>query len=71
MSAGGEKGCAVREKPPLKGEVPEKQTEEFRNADLGRFNVWRPMVVERIRGSKWLSALPTGSKWVQALPTRF
>ena len=27
--------------------------------DLGRFNLWRPMVVDRTRGSKWLSALPS------------
>ena len=33
---------------------------EFRkSADLGRFNLWRPMVVARTRGSKWPSALPT------------
>ena len=44
---------------------------EFRKtADLGRFNLWRPMVVERIRGSNRLSALPTGSRWLSALPTR-
>ena len=43
---------------------------EFREfADLGRFNLWRPMVVARMCGSKWLSALPTGSKWLSALPT--
>ena len=24
--------------------------------------------VDRMRGSKWQSALPTGSKWVQAQP---
>ena len=28
-------------------------------ADLGRFNLWRPMVVERMRGSNRPSALPT------------
>ena len=54
--------------PPLKGEVPAKQAEGFANADLGRFSVWRPTVVDRMRGSEWQSALPTGSKWVQALP---
>ena len=27
------------------------------------------MVVDRTRGSKWVSALPTGSKWQSALPT--
>ena len=54
--------------PPLKGEVPAKQAEGFANADLGRFSVWRPMVVDRMRGSEWQSALPTGSKWVQAQP---
>ena len=27
-----------------------------------------PEVVDRIRGSKWQSALPTGSKCVQAQP---
>ena len=25
-------------------------------------------VVDRMRGSRWQSALPTGSKWVQAQP---
>ena len=25
-------------------------------------------VVDRMRGSKWLSALPTGSRWNRALP---
>ena len=39
-------------------------------ADLGRSNLWRPMVVARTGGSRWLSALPTGSKWVQAQPAR-
>ena len=29
-------------------------------ADFGRLNVWRPTVVDRMRGSKWPSALPTG-----------
>ena len=29
---------------------------EFR-ADLGRFNLWRPMVVNKIRGSGWTWAL--------------
>ena len=56
-------------RPPLKGEVPVKQAVGFSDADLGRFNLWRPTVVERIRGSKWQSALPTGSRWVRALPT--
>ena len=27
------------------------------------------MVVARMRGSKWQSALPTGSRWQSALPT--
>ena len=39
-------------------------------ADLGRSNLWRPTLVERMRGSRWLSALPAGSKWVQAQPAR-
>ena len=54
--------------PPLKGEVPAAQAVGFKNADLGRFNLWRPMVVAKTGGSKWLSALPTGSRWVQAQP---
>ena len=37
--------------------------------DLGRFNLWRPMVVNRTRGSKWMQALPAGSKRVQAQRT--
>ena len=28
-----------------------------------------PEFVDRIGGSRWLSALPTGSKWLSALPT--
>ena len=36
--------------------------------DLGRFNLWRPMVVERMRGSRWNRALPGGSQWNRALP---
>ena len=48
---GGEKDCAARARPLLKGEVPAKQVEGFKNADLGRFNVWRPMAVDRTRGS--------------------
>ena len=39
-------------------------------ADLGRSNLWRPMVVARMRGSGWLSALPTASSWNRALPGR-
>ena len=31
--------------------------------DLGRFNLWRPMVVARLGGSKWLRALPGGGRW--------
>ena len=27
-------------------------------ADFGRFNLWRPTVVDRTRGSKWVQALP-------------
>ena len=65
--------------PPLKGEVPAAQAVGFKNADLGRFNLWRPMVVAKTGGSRWLSALPTGgsnrqsalptgSRWVQAQP---
>ena len=27
-----------------------------------------PEFVDRMRGSKWQSALPTGSKWNRALP---
>ncbi len=37
-------------------------------ADFGRFNLWRPIVVERTRGSKRVQAQPAGSKRVQALP---
>ena len=35
------------------------------HADFGRSDVWRPTVVARIGGSRWVSALPTGSEWVQ------
>ena len=69
-----QRGCRLS-LPPLKGEVPAKRAEGYANADLGRFNVWRPMVVDRTGGSKVgagpaCSALPTGSKWVQAQPAR-
>ncbi|MDD7412904.1 MAG: hypothetical protein PUK86_06745, partial [bacterium] len=37
--------CAFLNMPPLKGEVPAAQAVGFKNADLGRFNLWRPMVV--------------------------
>ena len=51
---------------PFKGALiaptmPFLSGEGFANADLGRFNVWRPMVVDRTGGSKRLSALPTGN----------
>ena len=60
--------------PLLKGEVPAAQAERFESADFGRFNLWRPTVVDRTRGSRWQSALPTvdrtrGSRWQSALPT--
>ena len=55
--------------PPLKGEVPAVRAEGFQNADIGRSNLWRPMVVTRTGGSKRLSALPTGSNRLSALPT--
>ena len=56
-AASGSRPC----RPPLKGEVSAKRTEGFKTEDLGRSNLWRPMVVDRMRGSKWLSALPTGN----------
>ena len=37
--------------------------------DLGRFNLWRPMVVARTGGSKCMQAQPAGSRWASALPT--
>ena len=40
----------------------------FRSEDFGRFNLWRPTVVDRTGGSNRLSALPTGSRWNRALP---
>ncbi len=43
--------------------------EFWKSEDLGRFNLWRPMVVDRMRGSKCVQAQPAGSKWVSALPT--
>ena len=36
-------------------------------ADLGRSNLWRPMVVDRIGGSKWVQALPIGQRPVTNL----
>ena len=65
------------------GSADRKFPENLREfADFGRFNLWRPIVVDRTGGSKWVSALPTGgskwvqaqpagSKWVSALPTSF
>ena len=36
--------------------------------DLGRFSLWRPMVVARIGGSNRVQAQPAGSNRVQAQP---
>ena len=55
--------------PPLKGEVPATQAVGFIGADFGRFNLWRPTVVDRTGGSNRLSALPTGSNLLSATPT--
>ena len=55
--------------PPLKGEVPATQAVGFIGADFGRFNLWRPTVVDRTRGSNRLSTLSTGSNRLSALPT--
>ena len=53
---------------PRRQRRPSIRKEACGFADLGRFNLWRPMVVDRIGGSKWNRALPGGSKWVQAQP---
>ena len=46
--------------------------ESRKTEDFGRSNLWRPIVVDRMRGSRWPSALLTGgSKWVQAQPARW
>ena len=37
-------------------------------ADFGRFSLWRPIVVERTRGSNRVQAQPAGRKRVQAQP---
>ena len=40
------------------GPCPVIRKEACGFADLGRFNLWRPMVVDRTGGSKWNRALP-------------
>ena len=45
---------------PGGGARPSIRRESCGFGDLGRFNLWRPMVVERIRGSRWNRALPGG-----------
>ena len=68
-AAGGTGHCPVQAQPARRRQRRQEFSGEFRKtADLGRFNLWRPMVVERIRGSNRLSALPTGSRCVQAQP---
>ena len=51
------------------GAYPRRERFAPRNhADLGRFNLWRSMVVARIRGSMCVQAQPAGSRWNRALP---
>ena len=45
------KSVCTERMPLLKGEVPAAQAEGFESADFGRFNLWRPIVVDRTRGS--------------------
>ena len=62
-AASGTGHCPVQAQPARRRQRRQEFSGEFRKtADLGRFNLWRPMVVERIRGSNRLSALPTGSR---------
>ena len=52
-SLSGRGGCSRQRRYEFSG--------EFRKtADFGRFNLWRPTVVDRTRGSNRQSALPTG-----------
>ena len=58
-AAGGTGHCPVQAQPARRRQRRQEFSGEFRKtADLGRFNLWRPMVVERIRGSRWNRALP-------------
>ena len=41
-----------------------------KTADLGRSDLWRPTVVDRMRGSMCVQAQPAGSRWVQAQPVK-
>ena len=62
---------AIAEPPPAKGESA-KPT----GNPQGILRICRPWplqsmaakVVDRMRGSKWQSALPTGSRWLRAQP---
>ena len=55
--------------PPLKGEVSAKRAEGFSNADLGRFNLWRPTVVDRTGANRWVQAPLPDRQQVEATPT--
>ena len=46
--------CAIQDPPPARNAAVRN------HADLGRFNLWRPMIVDRMRGSNRPSAMPTG-----------
>ena len=59
----------IREPPPAEVSRqcrPAIRKEPCGFADLGRSNLWRPMVVDRTGGSRWVQAQPAGSRWVQA-----
>ena len=65
----GEREAAAESPPAEAGSArPSVRKEACGFADLGRSNLWRPMVVDRMRGSRWVQAQPAGSKWVQAQP---
>ena len=41
-----------------------------KTVDLGCFNLWQPMVVDKTRGSNRNRALPGGSRWLSSQSAR-
>ena len=49
--------------------LPVRRAEGFNPRRIREVQFMLPEFVDRIGGSRWVSALPTGSKWLSALPT--
>ena len=50
--------------------LPVRRAEGLSPRRIREVQFMLPEFVDRIGGSRWVSALPTGSKWVQAQPAR-